>query len=94
MVVEPGLPPVLADEDAIRRALQNLVSNALKYGAAGRWIGIDARRVSHKGADEVQITVSDRGPGIEAADLAAHLRAVLSRRAGARSTDPRKRTWA
>ena len=27
------LPPVLADEDAIRRALQNLIGNALKYGA-------------------------------------------------------------
>ena len=29
----------MADEDAIRRALNNLVSNALKYGGDGRWVG-------------------------------------------------------
>jgi signal transduction histidine kinase len=63
------LPAVMADEDAIRRAINNLLTNALKYGADGRWIGIFARRVGPKGREEVQIGVSDRGRGIEAEDL-------------------------
>jgi signal transduction histidine kinase len=63
------LPPVLADEDALRRALSNLVTNAIKYGADGRWIGVSARLATTRGQDEVQIAVSDRGRGIEPADL-------------------------
>jgi signal transduction histidine kinase len=65
------LPPVLADEGAVRRALNNLITNALKYGSDGRWIGITARRAgtAGTGSDEVQLSVSDRGRGIEADDL-------------------------
>src|SRR5262249_2712843 len=62
------LPLVLADEGAIRRALQNLLTNAVKYGADGRWIGVSAQHASAR--DEVQIAVSDRGRGIDANDLA------------------------
>ena len=62
---------MLADEDAIRRALHNLVTNALKYGADGRWVGVAARRADGAlaGRDEVQIRSSDRGRGIDAEDL-------------------------
>ena len=63
------LPPVLADEDALRRALTNLVTNAIKYGADGRWLGVTARRASARGQDEIQISVADRGRGIEPQDL-------------------------
>src|SRR6185295_12143061 len=38
------LLPVFGDEPALRRVFQNLVANAIKYGASGRWIGIRARR--------------------------------------------------
>jgi signal transduction histidine kinase len=54
------LPPVAGDESALHRVFQNLVGNAVKYGAKGGWIGIEARRA----ADEVSITISDRGIGI------------------------------
>jgi two-component system, OmpR family, sensor histidine kinase SenX3 len=58
------LPPVMGDEPALRRVFQNLVGNAIKYGASGRWIGVRARMV---GAD-VHIAIADRGIGIESAD--------------------------
>jgi signal transduction histidine kinase len=67
--VADDLPPIMADEGAIRRALQNLVTNALKYGADGRWLGLSVRSGAARGRTEVQITVADRGRGIDAADL-------------------------
>ena len=68
--VPAELPPVLADADALRRSLQNLVGNAMKYGAGGGWIGVRARAVSGpRGDPEVRIDVEDRGAGIAPADL-------------------------
>ncbi len=67
--VAADLPLIEADEDAVRRALDNLIANALKYGADGRWIGVTARRAAAGRGAEVQIAVSDRGRGIPAEDL-------------------------
>jgi signal transduction histidine kinase len=61
-----GLPAVLADPMALRRALRNLIENGVKHGSCGGWIGVRARRSP---AGEVEITVSDRGPGIRREDL-------------------------
>ena len=67
--VDDGAPIVaMVDEGAMRRAIQNLISNALKYGTRGGWIGLTVRSASARGR-EVQVDVSDRGPGIDAADL-------------------------
>lgn len=63
--VPAGLPPVLADPEALRRALRNLVENAVKYGGSGKWVGIRARAE----ARQVVLTVEDRGPGIAREDL-------------------------
>src|SRR4029078_4283853 len=50
--------------------LQNLVANALKYGADGRWIGIGVRPGKGRSAqNEVQLSVRDRGRGIDPDDL-------------------------
>lgn len=68
--VPPDLPAVVADEGAIRRALHNLVTNALKYAPDGRWIGITARMATTRAGHEVHIAVSDHGRGIAAEDLA------------------------
>jgi signal transduction histidine kinase len=68
--VEPGLPPVMGDKVALAQCLQNLVTNALKYGRDRRWLGIRAQLVEHgPGEREIQIAVSDRGIGIAKADL-------------------------
>ena len=63
--IEPGLPPVAADDDALGRAIQNLIVNAIRHGGAGGWVGVRARREGKR----VTITVEDRGPGIHATDL-------------------------
>ena len=67
--IESDLPAVAAEEDAIRRALQNLVTNALKYGAEGRWLAVSVRQGTARGRKEVLVSVSDRGRGIDADDL-------------------------
>lgn len=60
------LPPVLGEEQGLKRVFQNLVGNAIKYGASGRWIGISARASGR----EVLVTVADKGMGIGTAEQA------------------------
>ena len=67
--VPPRLPAVLADEPSLQRALQNLLSNALKYGGDAAWIGVAARVTPGARGEEVQIEVVDRGLGIEPSEL-------------------------
>jgi signal transduction histidine kinase len=63
------VPLVNGDEEALRRAISNLLANALKHGGDGHWVGVDVRRQQQHGRDEVHIAVSDRGRGIDAEDL-------------------------
>jgi signal transduction histidine kinase len=58
--VEPDLPPIDVEPDRIRQILVNLLTNAHEYTPEGASIGVAARAV---GA-EVEISVSDNGPGI------------------------------
>jgi two-component system, NtrC family, sensor histidine kinase GlrK len=60
--IRTSLKPVtlLADRDKVRMAVDNLVSNAVKYSPVGGRIGI---RVSRK-ARNVMVDVMDEGPGI------------------------------
>ena len=67
--IEAKLPLVSADDKALRNAIKNLISNALKYAGNGKWLGIHVHAANHRGRPEVEVTVEDRGPGIEAADL-------------------------
>ena len=57
-----GLPPAQCSAPALRRSLENLIGNAIKYGAAGRWIGIGVR---DGGKGEIIISIEDKGCGIE-----------------------------
>lgn len=67
--LEPNLPRVTGDLLALSQCLQNLITNALKYGSEHRWIGIRAGLAEGMSGKEVQISVSDRGIGIASADL-------------------------
>jgi signal transduction histidine kinase len=68
--VEPGLPPLLGDPDALTHALQNLVSNAAKHGAkTGNWIGVFASKIGAGEEPVVEIRVADHGPGIPPDEL-------------------------
>lgn len=67
--IAPALPTVLGDSQALARAVQNLLANAMKYGGESRWIGLRAEAVTHGKRAEVRITVSDKGNGIAPADL-------------------------
>jgi two-component system sensor histidine kinase SenX3 len=69
VTVDDDVPLVLGDEEALRRAVSNLLANALKHGGEGRWVGLSVARHQADGREEVHITVSDRGRGIDAADL-------------------------
>jgi signal transduction histidine kinase len=63
--VAPGLPLVLADEQALKHALRNLIDNAVKYGTEGaNWIGVFACTVEDEHGQVVEFRVADRGPGI------------------------------
>jgi two-component system phosphate regulon sensor histidine kinase PhoR len=56
---------VLGERDELIRALENLVENALKYGAAGKRVDITlAQSQTRGGAPEARLAVRDYGPGI------------------------------
>ena len=56
---------VLGDRDELIRALENLVENALKYGAVGKRVDITVSRgQTRAGAPEARVAVRDYGPGI------------------------------
>jgi signal transduction histidine kinase len=63
--VSEELPPLEIDREAMGQVMTNLLSNALKYGADGRWVGVRLRSV----ADHAELSVADRGLGIAEAEI-------------------------
>jgi signal transduction histidine kinase len=59
--VEPGLPRVVADKEALAQALLNLVNNALKYTRDDKYLKLSVYR---RGDEQVAISVTDRGIGV------------------------------
>jgi PAS domain S-box-containing protein len=62
--LEPGLPPVLADPEAIRRALANLIDNAAEamQGSLLRVLSVQTALTEDGAA--VEVAVSDTGHGL------------------------------
>jgi len=67
--IEEDLPPVVADPGMVASCVENLVTNAIKYGRSNRWIAV--RTHVHKAGSrhELRISVEDRGIGISPKDL-------------------------
>ena len=60
-----SLPTIDADAEALSRAIQNLITNSVKYRNGSDWIGVSATN----GGQSVKISVEDRGIGISKSDL-------------------------
>jgi signal transduction histidine kinase len=67
--IAEDLPPIVADPGKVSSCIENLISNAVKYGRRNRWIAVRARVYKARSRDEVQISVDDRGIGISPKDL-------------------------
>lgn len=66
LVVEPGLPMVMADSHRIRQIVLNLVSNAIKFTEKG---SVTIECMVTKRGDMVRVAVQDSGIGISPAAL-------------------------
>jgi signal transduction histidine kinase len=68
--IEANLPKIRADPHALKRALQNLIKNAIKYRRGQPWIGLSAQASSTSAkVDELEIKVADCGRGIPKSEL-------------------------
>ena len=80
VAIADGLPNIVGDVAALKSALQNVISNAVKYGGTARWIRVsasleaprsglvqtvDVTRTRHRGR-AVYFAVEDHGSGINA----------------------------
>jgi signal transduction histidine kinase len=70
--VEPDLPLVMGDASGISKCMQNLISNAVKYGGDRRRIALRAYAtpLEQRSGREVRIAVVDWGIGIDSSELA------------------------
>ena len=66
---EDGPFRLAGDRDELLRAFENLVENALKYGADGKRVDLIVRRAETRGGPEAQVIVRDYGVGIPAEHL-------------------------
>jgi signal transduction histidine kinase len=68
--IEPTIRSVIVDESRIKQVLLNLVSNAVKFSAAGGFVRLDVKSLSAResplGAEGVQLAVADTGVGMPA----------------------------
>ncbi|MDQ2947037.1 MAG: HAMP domain-containing histidine kinase, partial [Acidobacteriota bacterium] len=84
--LEPQGPTVQADDEALRRAIRNLLENAVKYSPECRTIWVDGAVNGH----HATIAVRDRGMGIERAEqreiFQKFVRGAAAKKAGIKGT--------
>jgi two-component system sensor histidine kinase GlrK len=61
-----GLPIIKVDSDRVLQAMRNLIANAIKFTPKGGLVTVS----THRGDGEVEVSVADTGPGIQAEHLA------------------------
>ena len=64
LAIEPGLPPISADREALAQAVWNLLDNAIKYSPGRPAVWIEVGREDGL----LAIRVRDEGPGLPAED--------------------------
>ena len=67
-----SLPAVVGDERLLKRTIEEMIDNAVKFSPGGGAISVSARRVASNGSEGpgvVEIVVSDQGIGITPEDL-------------------------
>ena len=62
--IQPDLPDAIGNQAALERAIRNLLSNAMKFSGASRWIGLRVETCSCKSGNAIKIIVQDKGFGI------------------------------
>jgi signal transduction histidine kinase len=62
----PAATQLVCDSDRIREAIDNVLSNAIKYSPIGARIGVAVER----GDQSAVIRITDQGPGLSAEDMA------------------------
>ena len=67
--IERNLPAVMGDPFGLSQCLQNLITNALKYGGESAWLGVRAVLSKNGNGPEIEVSISDRGIGIPPSDL-------------------------
>jgi two-component system sensor histidine kinase SenX3 len=67
--IADDLPLVSADEAALSRSIQNLLTNAMKYSGDNRIIEIEAKKHTGNQTSDVLIAISDKGLGMAADEL-------------------------
>lgn len=66
----PGLPPAVGDARLLRRSLEEVLDNAVKFSPDGGRISLEARATTGNGAATmVEVVVVDEGIGIDPDDL-------------------------
>jgi signal transduction histidine kinase len=60
LALPPDLPQPQGDKVQLQRVMGNLLDNAVSYTPAGGWVRVSARA----GEDEVEVSVTDNGPGV------------------------------
>jgi signal transduction histidine kinase len=84
--LDSGVASIEADEEALRRALRNLLENAVKYSPGCRTVWVEGS-VNHR---QVAVSVRDRGMGIESREqrdvFQKFVRGAAAKKAGIKGT--------
>jgi signal transduction histidine kinase len=64
----PEILPFTGDRERLSRALRNLIDNVVTHASGGRFIGVSLEPAESGGRPGVSLEVSDRGPGVAAAE--------------------------
>lgn len=67
--VEKEVPSVLGDERLLKRSLEEVLDNAVKFSPYGGTVRMEVRSTNGNGRSAVLVTVSDEGIGIPPEDL-------------------------